>query len=261
MEILQKVYEIYKEDLQTEDNPPIKKISTLKEGDIVELKGNIYIYLWKKTDYGFLGLLATPYTLLAHPSHPRVKTDSPLYEYMAITDLYYPLTEEVIRKNITDLIKVLTDRKILEGKIEKSIKREKIYHPIREQFLRNEIRRTQWILDEFLNRYIVEEETKKGAILLKLPKKVLEEVKIPERLAAESEQTTAENEKLLVIKQDTKTFNLLVKDIGLLGKKVKLFLGNKEIFSDILYNELIIVETEVELTPQQLADLIRLEEV
>ena len=260
MDILQKIYKIYKDDIQIEDNPPLKEISQLKKGSIVELKGNIYIYLWKKTDYGFLGLLATPYTLLAHPSHPRVKTDSPLYEVMAITDLYYPLTEEIIRKNVTDLIEVLTDREIIQKKLEQAISREKIYHPIREQFLKDEIKRTKWILDKFLNSYMSENKTEKRTILLKLPKNIFENVQVPERLAAGSEQTTAENEKFIVIKQNGRIFTLLLKDLGLIGKEVKLSLEKKEIFKGVLDTDTIIIETELDLTPQQLADLINLEE-
>jgi hypothetical protein len=149
MEILERVFQIYRDDLKTEDTPPVREIP-FGVGDIVELRGNIYIFLWEKTDYGYLGLIATPYTLLAHPSHPRVRTDSPIYETMAITDLYIPLREETIKKYLTDRVEVLTEKTELERKIEDSIKRKKIYHPIREKFLKSEARRTAFLVEEFL---------------------------------------------------------------------------------------------------------------
>ena len=148
-EVLKTLYKIYEQDIKEEDNPPIRPHLDYKEGDIVELKGNIYVYLWKKKGDRWKGLLATPYTLLAHPTHPRVKTDSLLYEVMAITDLYIPLTEETIKKYLTDRIRVLEDRTLLGEKIDKMIKRKKIYHPIREKFIKNEARRTAFLF--FLN--------------------------------------------------------------------------------------------------------------
>jgi len=145
METLETLYKIYESDIKEEDKPPTRPHLDYKEGNILELNGNIYVYLWKKTEDGYLGLLATPYTLLAHPTHPRVKTDSLLYEVMAITDLYIPLTEETIKKCLTDRIRVLEDRTLLEEKIEQSLKRKKVYHPIREKFMKNEARRTAFL--------------------------------------------------------------------------------------------------------------------
>lgn len=103
-----------------------------------------------------MGLLATPYTLLANPIHPRVKTDK---------------------------VKVLDKQQKLGEKIKKSIKRQKIYHPIREKFMRDETRRVAFLLEEFLKN---EEETERGAIVIRIPKGVFDRVEKPQRLAAES---------------------------------------------------------------------------
>ena len=258
-ELLDRVYRIYKDDLEIEDSPPVIRDIPLKQRDIVELKGNIYIYLWKKTDYGYLGLLATPYTLLAHPSHPRVKTDSLLYEVLAITDIYIPLREETIRKYITDKLEVLTNVQQLEDQIRNSIGRKKIYHPIREKFLREEIRRTAFLISEFL------EGEEKGQvdrklIIIKIPRELLEKLEKPQRLAAESEQETAENEHFLIVKQTKNSYSLILKDYGLLGKRVKILLKDKPIFEDILDSDTIIVELDSEINATLLADLLKVEE-
>ena len=149
-ELLDVIYKIYEDETEILDNPPVRDDISFKEGDIIELNGNIYIYLWKQTDYGFLGLIATPYTLLTHSSHPRVKTDSPIYEIMAITDLQIPLKVDTIKKYLTDKLEVLPDKNILEEKIGKAIERKKVYHPIREKFLKNEAKRTAFLIEEFL---------------------------------------------------------------------------------------------------------------
>ncbi len=266
MEILKKVYEIYKEDLQTEDKPSINPEADFKEGDIVELDGNIYVFLWKSTDYGYLGLLATPYTLLAHPTHPKVKADGLLYDKFAIMDIYLPLTERVIRRHITDTIEVLEDRKTLSESIEKSLKEEKIYHPIREQFVRDEIRRTKFLIEETLREIEKAEETEKEipkkGIVIKIPKELLKKVETPQRLAAESEQQTAENEHFLIVKHDNNSFSLIVKNPNLLGRKVKILFGeNNVIFEDILTADTLIMEIDGNISPTTLADLLKVEDV
>jgi len=150
-QLLNDIYRIYKDDLQIEDSPPKAGHLPFKKGDIVELNANIYVYLWKETDYGYLGLLATPYTLLAHPSHPNVKTDGLLYEVMAITDLYIPLRKESIKKYLTDVIHITeSTMEVINEKIDLMIKRRKIYHPIREKFLREEARRVAFLIEEYL---------------------------------------------------------------------------------------------------------------
>ena len=257
--LLDTVYRLYKDDLKIEDSPPTVGNISFKEGDIVELKGNIYVYLWKKTDYGYLGLLATPYTLLAHPSHPRVKTDNPLYEVMAITDIYIPLKEETIRKYITDKIEVLEDKQALEKKIKVSRERKKIYHPIREKFLREEARRTTFLIMEFLENE-EKEEQEEETIIIKIPQKVLEKVEKPLRKAAETEQETAENENFLIIKQTENSYSLILKNYSLFGKRVKILLNNEPIYEDILDTNTIIVGVEGEISPTLLADLLKVEE-
>ena len=148
--LLEAIYKAYKSDLETEDNPPTRPELSYELGNIVELRGNVHIYLWQKTENGYLGLLATPYTLLAHPTHPRVETEGLLYETFAITDLRIPLTSEIIRKYLTDVIRVKTNKEILERKIEQSFRRKKVYHPIREKFIRDEARRTAFLIEEYL---------------------------------------------------------------------------------------------------------------
>ena len=254
--LLNTIYRIYKDDLRIEDNPPLAGNLPYKEGDIVELKGNIYIYLWKKTDYGYLGLLATPYTLLAHPSHPRVRTDCLIYEVMAITDIYIPLREETIRKYLTDKIEVFENKQVLEEKIEKSIKRKKIYHPIREKFLRDEAKRTAFLIGEFLK----DEEEQTEKIVIRIPKRVWEKIEKPQRLAAESEQETAENRYFLIVKQNGNSYSLILKDYNLLGKRVKIFLKDEPIYDGLLDTDTLIVEVEGEVTPTLLADLLKVEE-
>jgi hypothetical protein len=256
--LLNTVYRIYKDDLKIEDKPPMAVDIPFGEGDIVELNGNIYIYLWKKTDYGYLGLIATPYTLLAHPIHPRVKTDSPLYEVMAITDLYIPLREETIKKHLTDRVKVLTEKTELEQKIETSIKRRKIYHPIRKRFLRDEIRRTAFLIEEFLQKE-EENQTSKN-VVIKIPAEILRKLEKPQRLAAQSGQETAENEYFLIVKQSENSYSLLLKDYNLLGKKIKILLKDEPIYDDILNTDIILVEVEEKITPTQLADLLKVED-
>ena len=256
--LLDTVFKIYRDDLKIEDNPPPAGDIPFGVGDIVELKGNIYIYLWKKTDYGYLGLIATPYTLLAHPSHPRVKTDSPLYEVMAITDLYIPLREETIKKYLTDRVEVLTEKTELERKIEDSIKRRKIYHPIREKFLRSEARRTAFLIEEFLSEEEKEDNIPKGKII-KIPAEVLKKLDKPQRLAAESGQESAENEHFLVVKQTENSYALIVKDYNLLGRKIRILLGNEPIYDDILDSETLFVEVEDEISPTLLADSLKVE--
>jgi len=269
--LLDTVFKIYRDDLKIEDNPPPAGDIPFGVGDIVELKGNIYIYLWKKTDYGYLGLIATPYTLLAHPAHPRVKTDSPLYEVMAITDLYIPLREETIKKYLTDKVEVLTEKTELEQKIENSIKRRKIYpsigeefkkgkiyHPIREEFLRSEARRTAFLIEEFLSEEKEEDNIPKGKII-KIPAEVLKKLDKPQRLAAESGQESAENEHFLVVKQTENSYALIIKDYNLLGRKIRILLGNEPIYDDILDSETLFVEVEEEVSPTLLADLLKVE--
>jgi len=254
--LLNTIYRIYKDDLQIEDNPPLAANLPYKEGDIVELKGNIYIYLWKKTDYGYLGLLATPYTLLAHPSHPRVRTDNLIYKVMAITDIYIPLREETLRKYLTDRVEVFENKQVLEEKIEKSIKRRKIYHPVREKFLRDEAKRTAFLIGEFLKG----EEERTEKIVIRIPKRVWEKIEKPQRLAAESEQETAENRYFLIVKQNGNSYSLILKDYNLLGKRVKIFLKDEPIYDGLLDTDTLIVEVEGEVTPTLLADLLKVEE-
>jgi hypothetical protein len=256
--LLDTVFRVYKDDLEIEDNPPPTGDIPYGVGDIIELRGNIYIYLWKKTDYGYLGLIATPYTLLAHPSHPRVRTDSPLYEVMAITDLYIPLRDETIKKYITDRLEVITEKTELEQKIENSIKRRKIYHPIREKFLRSEARRTAFLIEEFLREEREENQTSKGKII-KIPAEVLKKLDKPQRLAAESEQETAENEHFLVVKQTENSYALIVKDYNLLGRKIRILLGDTPIYDDLLDTETLFVEVEDPISPTLLADLLKVE--
>jgi len=258
-ELLDSVYRIYRDDLKIEDSPPVIRDIPLRQGDIVELKGNIYIYLWKKTDSGYLGLLATPYTLLAHPSHPRVKTDSPLYEVLAITDIYIPLREEAIRRYVTDKLEILTSKQKLEDQIRNSIRRRKIYHPIREKFLREEIRRTAFLISEFLEGEEKGQADKKP-IIIKIPRRILKKIEKPQRLAAESKQETAENNQFLIVKQTENSYRLILKDYGLLGKKVKICLDDEPIFEDVLDRDTIIVEVDGEINPTLLADLLKVEE-
>ncbi len=257
-EVLETLYKIYESDIREEDKPPTRPHLDYKEGDIVELKGNIYIFLWKKEGDRWKGLLATPYTLLAHPTHPRVKTDSLLYEVMAITDLYIPLTEETIKKYLTDRIRVLEDRTLLEEKIEQSLKRKKVYHPIREKFMKNEARRTAFLLEEHLQREFQTTDDQRE-IVIRIPKEVLEKVEIPQRLAADSVQETAENENFLIVQEDKKLFKLIVKDNSLLGQEVRILLDNHPLYKGILKNPIISIETENEISPSSLADLIKLE--
>ena len=256
--LLETLYRVYRDDLEIEDNPPVNPEAEYGEGDIVELQGNIYVYLWKREGDRWEGLLATPYTLLAHPIHPRVKTDSPLYEVMAITDLRIPLTDETIRRYITDRVEVLEDKNLLEEKIEQSLERKKVYHPIREKFLRDEARRTAFLIEEFLKEEFETPETRKG-IVIRVPKKVWEKVQIPRRLAASGEQQIAENDHFLVIKQSEKDYALLVKDENLLGREIKLFIGGEPIFKGILDSDTIIVEIDRDIPPTALADLIKVE--
>jgi len=210
----------------------------------------------EKTDYGYLGLLATPYTLLAHPSHPRVRTDNPIYEVMAITDIYIPLREETIRKYLTDKVEIFEDRQDLEERIEKSIKRKKIYHPIREKFLRDEAKRTAFLIGEFLK----DEEEQTEKIVIRIHKKIWEKIEKPQRLAAESEQETAENRYFLIVKQNGNSYSLILKDYNLLGKRVKIFLKDEPIYDGLLDTDTLIVEVEGEVTPTLLADLLKVEE-
>jgi len=260
-QLLNDIYRIYKDDLKEEDSPPKAGNLPFKKGDIVELNANIYVYLWKETDYGYLGLLATPYTLLAHPSHPNVKTDGLLYEVMAITDLYIPLREETIRKYLTDVIHITEPTlEVLNEKIAQMVKRKKIYHPIRERFLREEAKRTAFLIEEYFQGIEKEKETTQGAIVLKLPKRVLESQEIPYRLAAESEQETAENDQFLIVKQTDNLYSLIVKDPSLLGRKVKILFGKTPIYEGLIDTETLMVEVDGDISPTALADLLKVEE-
>jgi len=259
-QLLIDLYKIYKDDLKTEDSPLNAGSLSFKKGDIVELNANIYVYLWQETDYGYLGLLATPYTLLAHPSHPNVKTNGLLYEVMAITDLYIPLRKETIKKYLTDIIKITAPSlEVINKKIQKMRNKEKIYHPIRERFLREEAKRTAFLIEEYLQGIEEKEETTKREITLKLPKKVLESQEIPQRLAAESEQETAENDKFLIIKQTENTYSLIVKDPSLLGRKVKILFGKTPIYEGLIDTEILILEVEGKVKPTALADMLKVE--
>ncbi len=256
--LLNTVYKIYKDDLKIEDTPPTAENISFKEGDIVELRGNIYVYLWKRTDYGYIGLLTTPYTLLAHPSHPRVRTDSPIYDVMAITDIYIPLTEESILKYLTDKIEVLEDKHALEEKIKTSVEKKKIYHPVRERFIREEARRVAFLMEEFKSEE--DKETERRATVIRIPKTVLERVEKPQRLAAKSVQETAENEHFLIVKQDENSYGLILKNYNLLGKWVRILLSDEPIYEGTLDTETLIVEIEGEISPTLLADLLKVEE-
>jgi hypothetical protein len=150
MEILKTIYDIYLEDLKTEDTPPIRKelAKEIKEHTIVELDGNFYMYIHKidnetKLIYGFL---ATPYTLLAPASGKIVKTDSPLYEYLKIV-FHIPITttKEIIEQHITDLIQVENSKEEIELKLKEHYKNTthiNQLHYYKKAFLKNESKRS-----------------------------------------------------------------------------------------------------------------------
>jgi len=263
MRLLEEAYKTYKEDLSIEDNPPVVDLP-FKEGDLVELDGNVYVYLWKKTDYGYLGLLATPYTLLAHPSHPRVKTDGLLYDTFAILDEYLPLTEEIIKRHLTDKMEVKTDLEKLNAQIEKAIRTPKVYHPIREKFLNEEVRRTNYLLREFLAQTLREEESaaprKKKAVILTLKRNFLSALPQTERLAAATGQLTAENKDFVIAKGEDGAYTLIVKNPELLNRKVTILFNGEPIFEGILENFTITLEVEGDISPTELAKYLKIKE-
>ena len=111
------------------------------------------------------------------------------------------------------------------------------------------------MIEEFLSEEEKEDNIPKGKII-KIPAEVLKKLDKPQRLAAESGQESAENEHFLVVKQTENSYALIIKDYNLLGRKIRILLGNEPIYDDILDSETLFVEVEEEVSPTLLADLL-----